>query len=252
VRTAFVLDTRPVPERAAIVTGASSGIGLAIAHMLGEEGYGLTVAARRPEKLEDAAGQLRDAGYEVEHVAANMADEEQIREVVARHRDRFGRLDVLVNNAGVGMGAAIAEAMTKRIDMQLDVNLRAIVLFYRECVELLRAAGAEHRSALVVNTASISAKSGQPWLSVYSATKAGVVAFTEAMNKELVGDGIKSLALCPAFVDTPMTEFVKEQVSAEAMIRPEDVAEGVRFVLRTSPTCLVPEIVFQRVGDALL
>jgi NAD(P)-dependent dehydrogenase (short-subunit alcohol dehydrogenase family) len=240
-----------MPDRAAIVTGASSGIGLAIAELLGEEGYGLTVAARRPEKLTAAADELRAKGYEVEEVAANMTEEAEIQRVVARHRDRFRRLDVLVNSAGVGIGANVAEMQAKRIDMQLDVNLRAIVLFYRECVELLRAAGAEHRNALVVNLSSISGKSGQPWLSVYSATKAAVIGFTQAMNKELAGDGVKSVALAPGFVDTPMTEFVQESIPPEQMIRTSDIAEAVRFLLRTSPNCVVPEIVFQRPGEAL-
>jgi NAD(P)-dependent dehydrogenase (short-subunit alcohol dehydrogenase family) len=240
-----------MPDRAAIVTGASSGIGLAIAHTLGQEGYGLTVAARRPEKLAAAVEELRGAGYDVEEVAANMAEEEGIRAVVAAHRERFGRLDVLVNSAGVGIGAAVADIDAKRVDMQLDVNLRAIILFYRECAELLRAAGAEHRNALVVNLSSISGKSGQPWLSVYSATKAAVIGFTQAMNRELAGDGIKSVALAPGFVDTPMTDFVKESIAPDEMIRTSDIAEAVRFLLRTSPACVVPEIVFQRPGEAL-
>jgi NAD(P)-dependent dehydrogenase (short-subunit alcohol dehydrogenase family) len=240
-----------MPERAAIVTGASSGIGLAIARMLGQEGHALTLAARRPEKLSAATEELRGEGFDVHEVAGNMADEETIKRVVAEHGERFGRLDVLVNNAGVGVGAAAADHETKRIDLQLSVNLRAIVLFYREALELLRAAGAEHRNALVVNTSSISGKSGQPWLSVYSATKAGVIGYTQAMNKELNGDGVKSVALCPGFVETPMTEFVREHVPAEDMIRVEDVAEAVRFVLKTSPSCVIPEIVFQRPGEAL-
>ena len=138
-------------KRAAIVTGASSGIGLAIARMLGEEGYGVTMAARRPEQLEGAVAELAGAGFDVHGVAANVSDEEEIEKVVAAHRERYGRLDVLVNNAGVGIGAPLAEIQTKRLDMQLDIDLRSIVLFYRECVELLRAAGAEHRNALVVN-----------------------------------------------------------------------------------------------------
>jgi NAD(P)-dependent dehydrogenase (short-subunit alcohol dehydrogenase family) len=71
------------------------------------------------------------------------------------------------------------------------------------------------------------------------------------MNKELNGDGVKSVALCPAFVDTPMTAFVREHVAQEDMIRPEDIAEAVRFLLRTSPKCVVPEIAFERIGDAL-
>jgi NAD(P)-dependent dehydrogenase (short-subunit alcohol dehydrogenase family) len=238
-------------ERAAIVTGASSGIGLAIAKMLGEEGYGLTVASRRPEKLEPAAEELRAAGAAVEAVPGNVADEDVVKAIVERHRDTYGRLDVLVNNAGLGIGAAVAEIETKRLDMQLDVNLRSYVLFYRECADMLRAAGAEHRNAQVVNTASVAGKSGQAWLSVYAATKFGVVGFTQAMNKELGAEGIKSCALCPAFVDTAMTDFVKGEVSPEEMIRPEDIAESVRMLLHVSPACVIPEIIYQRPGEGL-
>jgi NAD(P)-dependent dehydrogenase (short-subunit alcohol dehydrogenase family) len=234
-----------MPARTALITGASSGIGLAIAHMLGEEGYAMTVAARRPEKLAGAVEELRGRGYEVEEVAANLVAEEEIQRVVAVHRERFGRLDVLVNSAGIGVGAPVADIQTKRLDMQLDLNVRTIVLFYRECADMLRADG----GALVVNMSSISGKVGQPWLSVYSATKAAVIGWTEAMNKELGGDGVKSIALCPGFVDTPMTDFVKDQVSSEEMIRPEDIAEAVRLLLRTSPNCLIPEIVFGRPGE---
>jgi NAD(P)-dependent dehydrogenase (short-subunit alcohol dehydrogenase family) len=238
-----------MPNRAAIVTGASSGIGLAIAKVLAEEGFALTIASRTQEKIEGAARGLAEAGADVQAVAANMASEEDIQRVVAEHRDTYGRLDLLVNNAGVGAGATFDEHITKRIDLQLAVNLRSIVIFYRECADMLRAAGAEHRNAVVVNLSSISGKSGQPFLSVYSATKAGVIAYTQAMNKELNDSGIKSVALCPGFVETPMTEFVREHVRAEDMIRVEDIAEAVRFVLRTSPNCVIPEIVFQRPGE---
>jgi NAD(P)-dependent dehydrogenase (short-subunit alcohol dehydrogenase family) len=239
-------------ERAAIVTGASSGIGLAIAKVLGEEGYGVTMAARRADKLEAAVAGLAGEGLnDVHGIAANVADEGAIQNVVEAHRERYGRLDVLVNNAGVGFGASVGEIQTKHLDMQLSINLRSIVLFYRECVPLLAAAAAEHKNALVVNTSSISGKFGQGWLSVYSATKHGVVGWTEAMNKELSPQGIKSTALCPAFVDTPMTEFAKQHVPAEDMIRPEDIAEAVRYLLKVSPACIVPEMMFTRPGDAL-
>jgi NAD(P)-dependent dehydrogenase (short-subunit alcohol dehydrogenase family) len=238
-------------DRAALVTGASSGIGLAIAHMLGQEGYGLTVAARRPEKLEGAAEELRAKGYEVEHIAGNLGDEDVIKSVVAAHRERYGRLDVLINNAGVGIGAPVGEIQTKHLDIQINTNFRSIPLFYRECIDMLRAAGAEHRRALVVNTSSISGKFGQAWLSVYSATKFAVVGWTQAMYKELAAEGIKSTALCPAFVDTPMTEFVKGQVAADDMITPQDIAESVRLLLKVSPACIIPEIQFIRPGDEL-
>jgi NAD(P)-dependent dehydrogenase (short-subunit alcohol dehydrogenase family) len=187
----------------------------------------------------------------VEHVAANMGDEEAIRSVVQTHRDRFGRLDVLINNAGVGIGAAAGEHQTKFVDMQLAVNLRAIVLFYRECLDMLKAAGGEHRNALVVNLASIAGKSPAAWLSVYSATKAAVIAYTQAMNKELNGDGIKSTAFCPGFVDTDMTDFVKENVPPEEMLKTSDIAAALRFLLDGSPACVIPEIVFQRPGETI-
>ena len=135
--------------------------------------------------------------------------------------------------------------------MQLYLNLRAIILFYRECADLLRAAGAEHQNALVINLSSIAGKSGAGWLSVYAATKAAVVGWTQSMNQELVSDGIKSVALCPAFVDTPMTDFVKGQVEADSMIRTSDIAEMVRSVLKLSPGCVVPEIIFDRPGGGL-
>jgi len=240
-----------MPDRAALVTGASSGIGLAIADLLGQEGYGLTLAARRPDKLSATVEELRGKGYEIEEVPANLTAEEDVQRVVAAHRDRFDRLDVLVNSAGIGVGASVAEHQTKRVDMQLDLNLRAIILFYRECIDMLQAAGAEHRNALVVNLSSIAGKGGAGWLSVYAATKAAVVGWTQSMNKELAQSGIKSVALCPGFVDTPMTEFIREHVKREEMIRTEDIAEAVRFLLRTSPTCVVPEIVFQRPGESL-
>jgi NAD(P)-dependent dehydrogenase (short-subunit alcohol dehydrogenase family) len=238
-----------VPDRAAIVTGASRGIGLALAQTLADEGFGLTITARKPETLEQSADQLRGRGVEVEQVAANLREEDGIREVVRRHRERFGRLDVLVNNAGVGVGAPPSEHETKYVDLQLDVNVRAIVLLYRECVELLRAAGAEHRNALVVNLASIAGKSPDRWLSVYSATKAAVAAYSQAMNKALARYGVKSVAFAPGFVDTDMTDYIKAKVPAEEMLRPSDIAEGLRFLLRVSPACIVPEIMFQRAHE---
>lgn len=236
-------------ERAALVTGGSSGIGLAIARALGEDGYGVTISARRPDKLEAAAAELRDAGLDVQAVPAQMVDEEEIVKLFAAHRDRFGRLDVLANNAGVGIGEAMHEITAKKLDIQIGANLRGLILATREALPMLREAGAEHRKALIVNTASVAGKSGQAWLSVYSATKAGVIGFSQATQREVDGQGIQVTALAPGFVDTPMTEFVKGQVAADDMIRPEDIAESVRFLLRTSPACLVPEIVFLRPGD---
>jgi NAD(P)-dependent dehydrogenase (short-subunit alcohol dehydrogenase family) len=238
-------------DRAAIVTGGSGGIGLAIAEVLGEEGHALTVVSRRAEKLGPAADGLRGKGYDVQDIAANMGDEDAIKDVVARHRDRYGRLDVLVNNAGIGIGASLADITTKGVDMQLSVNLRSIILFYRECLELLQAAAAERGTAVVVNMSSLAGKSGQAWLSVYSAVKHGVVGWTQAMNKELAPQGIKSTALCPGFVDTAMTDFIKDTVKPEEMIRASDIAETVRLLLHVSRHALIPEVMYLRPGEQL-
>jgi NAD(P)-dependent dehydrogenase (short-subunit alcohol dehydrogenase family) len=236
-------------DRAALVTGGSSGIGLAVARALGEDGYGLTIASRRPSKLEKAEQSLREDGIELQAVPAQMAEEEDVVKLVAAHRERYGRMDVLVNNAGIGVGQPMDEIKTKHLDLQLGVNLRAIVIATRESLPMLREAGGEHGKALIVNMASIAGKSGQAWLSVYAATKAAVINFSQGTQKELGEAGIQVTALAPGFVDTPMTDFVKKQVDAEKMIRPEDIAEAVRLLLRTSPNCLIPEIVFARAGD---
>ena len=236
--------------RAALVTGGSSGIGLAIARALGEDGYALTVSARRPEKLEEAVAGLTESGIDAQAVPANMADEADIKRVVEAHREKHGRLDVLINNAGVGIGGAIADHETKRLDLQLDVNLRAVYLMTRESIPMLRRAGAEHGKALIVNVSSIAGKHGQGWLAAYSATKAGVVGLTQATHAELSRDGVQATAFCPGFVATAMTDWV-ENVPKEEMIQPEDIAEAVRFLLRTSPACIVPEIQFIRPGETL-
>ncbi len=205
---------------AALITGGSGGIGLAIARMLGEEGYGLTISARRPDKLEAAAEELRGEGLDVISVPANMTDEDAIKDVVARHRERWGRLDVLINNAGVGIGGNVADTETKKLDIQLDVNLRAVYLVARESIPMLKEAGAEHGKALMINTASIAGKSGQPFLPAYSAAKFGVVGLSQALHKELQADGIQVTALCPAFVATAMTDWVEGQVPKDKMIQP--------------------------------
>jgi NAD(P)-dependent dehydrogenase (short-subunit alcohol dehydrogenase family) len=138
------------------------------------------------------------------------------------------------------------------MDIQLATNLRALPLFYREALPMLTAAGAEHRNALVINTASLAGKQGEAWLSIYSATKFGIVGFTQSMNRELSALGIKSTALCPAFVDTPMSDFAKDRVAAQDMIQTSDIVAAVALLLELTPGCVIPEIVFQLPGGGQL
>jgi NAD(P)-dependent dehydrogenase (short-subunit alcohol dehydrogenase family) len=194
---------------------------------------------------------LRAAGVDAFGVPLDVTDDASVTAAAALIEERAGRLDVLVNNAGVGIGSTVAEIQTKHLDMQLGVNLRALIIGTREGLPMLREAGAEHGKALIVNTASIAGKSGQAWLSIYAATKGAVINFTQSTHREVGSAGIQCTALAPGFVDTPMTEFAKGQVPGEEMIRPEDIGEAVKFLLHVSPNCHVPEIVFTRPGEGL-
>jgi NAD(P)-dependent dehydrogenase (short-subunit alcohol dehydrogenase family) len=221
--------------RAALVTGGSSGIGLAIARVLREEGFELTLASRTREKVEAAARELGALA-----VAADVADEAQCVRIVEEHRDRHGRLDVLVNSAGMGVAGSIEELPTKHLDLQLAVNLRAVLLVTAAALPLLREA-----QGLVVSLASIAGTIPSPGLPVYGAAKAGVIQFTQTLNRAEEKHGVRATAISPGFVDTPMTDFAS--VPKERMIRAEDCAEIVRLLLRLSPYARVPHVVVERV-----
>lgn len=238
-------------NRAALVTGASRGIGLAIAQVLAEEGYVLTISGRDGQRLSEAADSLTARGHDVHAVVADVSNEDDLTALAARHLDRYGRIDVLVNNAGVGLSGSIENLDTTRLDEIFAINVRSAVLLTRECTPALKQTGTEHGQALIVNTASISGKSAQPYLSVYGATKYAVVGFTEAINRELGPHGVKACALCPSYVDTDLTAPFRKSISPETMIRPSDIAEAVRYLTRTSSACVIPEIQFLRPGGTL-
>jgi NAD(P)-dependent dehydrogenase (short-subunit alcohol dehydrogenase family) len=232
--------------RAGLVTGGSSGIGKALARALGQEGYGVTIGGRDEARLAAAAEELRGEGIVVEAVSADVGDEAQIEGLVEAHRRAFGRMDALVNAAADGtIGLAIADLPTEVLDRNLDVNLRALFLSMRASMPMLTAAGAEHGKALVVNVSSMAAKGGVPGLSFYAAAKAGVIALTESAQAEARDAGIQFTIFTPGFTATPMAARVQEAgVAVEEMVQPEDLGEGLRFLLRTSPSCLVREIEF--------
>ena len=221
----------------ALVTGGSSGIGLALARMLRDEGYGLTLVSRTAAKVEAAAAELGALA-----VAADISREEDCERALAAHTERHGRLDVLVNSAGIGIGGRVEDLTAKQWDLQFGVNLRGLFLFTRGAIPLLR----ETRGH-IVSLASIAGTVPTPGLAAYGASKAAVISFTHSLNRELDADGVRALALCPGFVDTPMAAW--SGISGEEMIQPEDCAELVRAVLRLSPHARVPQIVIERLGD---
>jgi NAD(P)-dependent dehydrogenase (short-subunit alcohol dehydrogenase family) len=224
-------------QRAALVTGGSSGIGLAVARMLREEGFDLTLASRRAEKVEAAAAELGAAA-----VAANVGDPEECARLVAGHRERFGRLDVLVNSAGIGIAGRVEDLPVKHLDLQLGVNLRGLFLVTQAAIPLLR-----ETRGWIVNLASIAGTIPSPGLATYGATKAAVISLTRSLNEELDADGVRAVAICPGFVDTPMADW--SGIEPTEMIRPEDCAEVVRMLLRLSPRARIPQVVIERVGS---
>ncbi|HVN62704.1 MAG TPA: SDR family oxidoreductase [Gaiellaceae bacterium] len=223
-------------QKAALVTGGSSGIGLALARMLRDEGFALTLVSRTAAKVEAAAAELDAVA-----VAADVSREEDCERALAVHSERHGRLDVLVNSAGLGIAGRIEHMTAKQWDLQFGVNLRGLFLLTRGAIPLLR----ETRGH-IVNLASIAGTVPAPGLAAYGASKAAVISLTRSLNAELEADGVRVLALCPAFVDTPMASW--SPIPGEEMIRPEDCAELVRAVLRLSPFARVPQIVVERLG----
>jgi len=219
------------------VTGGSSGIGLAIARMLHEEGFELTLASRTAAKVEAAAADLG-----AHAIAADMSKEEDCARVVTEHNERFGGLDVLVNSAGIGIAGTVETLETRHVDLQLAVNLRGLLLVSRDAIPLLK-----RSRGWIVNLASIAGTGPTPGLTVYGATKAAVIALTRSQNAELDSAGVRAIALCPGFVDTPMAQW--SGIEPAEMIRPEDCAEVVRMCLRLSPHARIPQVVIERMGS---
>jgi NAD(P)-dependent dehydrogenase (short-subunit alcohol dehydrogenase family) len=149
---------------------------------------------------------------------------------------------MLVNSAGIGIAGTVESLQTKHVDLQLNINLRGLLLVSREAIPLLR-----ETKGWIVNLASIAGTTPTPGLTVYGATKAAVIALTRSLNAELDDAGVRAIAICPGFVDTPMAQW--SGLSAEEMIQPEDCAEIVRSLLRLSPAARVPVVVVERAGD---
>ena len=206
--------------------------------MLREEGFELTLASRTAEKVDAAATELGATA-----IAADVSKPEDCERVVREHVDRSGGLDLLVNSAGIGIAARVEDAQLKHIDRQLNINLRGLVLVSQAAIPHLR-----KTKGWIVNLASIAGTQPVPILPIYAASKAAVISLTHSLNADLDDEGVRAIALCPGFVDTPMAEFAG--LAADEMIQPEDCAEVVRMCLRLSPRARVPQVVIERVGSS--
>jgi 3-oxoacyl-[acyl-carrier protein] reductase len=230
-------------RRAALINGATSPVGLAIAELLGDEGHALTLVSNDRERLDGARERLLARGHEVVAFPADVGVDEEVRAAVAAHGARYGRMDVLVNQATFDSAGAIGDFSTPGMDRHLAINLRSVMLFYRESLPLLVRAGEQHGNALVLNAASADGADGAGAMSVYAAARQGVLGFTEAMNRELHAQGIKSCALCPQPVDAGLASANGHGIPAS------DVAAMVGALLRLSPWCVIPALVFTQAGN---
>jgi 3-oxoacyl-[acyl-carrier protein] reductase len=235
--------------RSALVTGASRGIGLEIAMRLARMGCGLTVTSRSADDLAALVDQLKTAGAQtVRFMAADMADRASLPALVDLHAQHFGVLDALILNAGVGTGGAIATYPMARFDKTVQVNFGAAFVLLQAAIPLLRkaAAASPERGAKIIGLSSITGAHAERGLAVYGATKAAMLSLMETVNLEESPHGVTATAIAPAYVDTDMSAWVKQEVHADTMIPVEDVASVVELILSLSPRTSISRIVLSR------
>jgi NADP-dependent 3-hydroxy acid dehydrogenase YdfG len=232
-------------DKTVIVTGASSGIGLEIVEMLAAAGAKIALAARSMDRLEQAATALAAGGATAIIVPTDVTREADCRALVQATRDAFGRIDVLVNNAGFAPPATIFETTEEIWDSTLDVCLKGVYLMTRAVLPVMleQASG-----GTVVNISSVAGKHGYENRSAYCAAKWGVHGFTEALRAELDGQNIYFHLICPAAVATPWWDTINDPQSDEVMarmIQPEEVAEAVRWTLTQPDHLQIDEVVIK-------
>lgn len=228
------------------MTGASAGIGRSVARRLHEQGYRLTIAARRRDPLAELADEMG-----TEHVAVHeydAADPESAPDLVDSHLERFGDLDVVVANAGLGRPGGAAAFGGDRLDSMYAVNVRAVFALAAASMPSLRGAAEAGRSPWFIVTSSIVGVGAEPGFAGYGAMKAAQIGLVRSINAEEASGGVRASAICPAFVSTAMSEWVRDRVAPADMLDPDDVAAAVEFLLALSRPAVVPEIVLGRAG----
>ncbi|HSH01010.1 MAG TPA: SDR family oxidoreductase [Anaerolineae bacterium] len=229
-------------DKVVVVTGASSGIGIEIARALGGERMSLVLAARRAEKLEDVAEELAELGVPIEVIATDVTREAECEALVATTLATYGRLDVLVNNAGYGPPAPLLELDEALWDVTIDTCLKGVYLMTRAVMPTMLAQG----GGAVVNISSVAGKEGFARRTAYCAAKWGLHGFTAALRAELGEQNIRAHLICPGAVATPWWEKANDEQPDEVMekmIQPAEVAEAVRWVLTQPERLQIDEVV---------
>ncbi|MEW6324682.1 MAG: SDR family NAD(P)-dependent oxidoreductase [Nitrospirota bacterium] len=230
-------------NQAAMITGGGSGIGLAIAEAVATEGMAVALAGRDRKKLEGAAAQLERKGGKALAVATDVSVAADVERLVAQTLKAFGRIDLLVNNAGTYREGAITELTEADWDAVQAVNLKGAFL----CAKAVLPAMMKQRAGYIVNIASVAGKHGFGEASAYCASKFGLIGLTESLLEEAIGANIKATAICPGYVNTPMVAGVS--LPGSEMIPPEDIGRLVVSLLHLSPNTVIKEIVVDRKGS---
>src|SRR5690606_32759417 len=219
----------------AIVTGGARGIGFATAEVLGRDGYDLILADLDEVAGTEAVQQLEQAGYAAMAIVTDVADPDSVSAMTAQVLERFGRIDLLVNNAGIaGRAAPVHEISIEEWDTLMAIDLRSVFLCTRAVLPHMLA----HGSGAIVNVASVAGKEGNPRMTPYSTAKAGVIGFTKAVAKEVAQQGVRVNAVAPATAETDILktlsdeaiEYMRSKIPMGRLCKVEEVAEVIAFL----------------------
>jgi NADP-dependent 3-hydroxy acid dehydrogenase YdfG len=242
--------SRRLNEKVAVITGASSGIGLASARALAHEGARLVLTARRQDRLETLAAEIRSLGSEAVIVVGDARQEETAVKTIDAAVRSFGRIDILLNNTGVGNYKSLVDTSAADYDDMMDTNVRSTFLFTRHAVPVML----KQRDGIVLMVSSMAGIYGFAGEAVYCATKFAQVGFAQALDKELRASGIKVGVICPGGVKT---EFAlgrgrtEQSVSDSKMLEPSDVASAVLLACTQSPGSRIIEIQMRTMAEPL-
>lgn len=226
--------TTDLSNQIALVTGASRGIGRAIAESLARCGAKVACVARSAEKLQETVSAITAAGGAAEAFECNVADAASVEKTVSAIVEKFGKLQILVNNAGITRDTLLARMSDEQWDEVLNTNLRGAFLFTRAVTRPMM----QGRYGRIINIASVSGLVGNAGQANYSASKAGLIGFTRSVARELASRNVTANCVCPGFIETDMTaalgeavqEEVKKRIPAKRLGKPEDVSAAVLYL----------------------
>jgi len=226
----------------ALVTGAGRGIGRAVARALGSKGSRVFLAARTASQLESTADEIRRGGAAAIPVPTDLADEQEILTLFARIRKEAGRLDILINNAGVGIYGPLVDFSSADFDTIMRVNAKAAFLCCQQALRLM----IPRKSGYIINISSVVGFKGYPDQAAYTASKHALLGLTKSLAAETQEQGIRVSAILPGGVNTQLAAKARPDLDPEILLRPEDIAHTVLFLLSLSEHAAVDQIYIRR------